>query len=188
MTISWKDTHWLAQRQYLPWITNTLCQDLSVSLPGSSQIPQIFYWRKCHQRARMLLSAPPHATHKWKYCILQWGNTIRRAASPTSLLGYFYSHLSGCTPSHTILPSHSPRSNLQFFCSPSSPILSPGKRASSSTSLPISNGILHVFTWPASHAVLSLPESSFQASPKQSFFIVLLRCFLAPCKEHITQR
>lgn len=30
-----------------------------MSLPGSSQIPQIFYWRKCHQRARLLLSAPP---------------------------------------------------------------------------------------------------------------------------------
>lgn len=115
------------------------------------------------------------------------GNVMRRAASPISLWGYFYSHLPGWTPSHAILPSHSPKSNLQFFCSPSSPILSPGKRASSSTSLPISNGILHVFTWPASHAVLSLPESSFQASLKQSFFIALLCYFLAPLKEHTTE-
>lgn len=143
-----------------------------VSTEGSvSSTPGHFYPTVCQSQVEILHLAT---------------GKLVRVMFPTSSLDYFYSRLSGHTPSTAlaILSSVSSTCNPQIFCSPPSrtPIPSPRGAASSSLSLPISKGILDFFAWLASHTSSKLARKLLSnLTQAKWFFFSYCSSVLFPC-------
>lgn len=138
-------------------------------------------------------STPPCASHKWKYCILQLGNWLGECFLPhpwiiSTHVSLDILHLLPW-PSFPLLALHvTHRSSAPHPHVPQSPLLE-GQLPPLSLFQYQKEFLISSLGWLLTH-LQSLPESSFQTSPKQSVFfspIALLCYFHALCNGHTAE-